>query len=150
MARASPTYLDTPVAPVQRRLVMAAFASLALGGCARMKKQDQRVRLDQALTAYVGAIRWGNFETAAAFAVPRDGRRTRVSVDAITGLKVTGFSTRINRVGEDADEADVTTGFTYYHEDRGTIRQIEQDATWYFDEARGTWLMDGNLPDFSR
>lgn len=125
-------------------------AAALLAGCSGIRQKDQAGRLDPALTAYAGAIRWGNFDTAAAFTVPRDGSPPRHDTAALASLKVTGFSVRINRVNETADEADVSFGFTYYQEDQGTIRTTEQRATWYFDPVRGSWLLDGSLPQFSR
>ena len=127
-----------------------AAATLSLSACAGMQKKDQVARLDQSVSAYAGAIRWGNFDTAAAFAVPRDGVSRVPDPATLVGLKVTGFSIRINRVNDPGDEANVSTSFTYYHEDRGTIRKVEQSATWYFDALKKGWVMDGPLPDFRR
>jgi hypothetical protein len=135
---------------VQNRLLVVMLAAALLAGCAGFKHKDQASRLDLALTAYAGAIRWGNFETAAAFTVPRDGSAPQHDTAALAGLKVTGYSVRINRVNETADEADVSIGFTYYQENQGTIHSIEQRAPWYYDDARGSWLLDGALPRFVR
>jgi hypothetical protein len=129
---------------------VAAVAALPLAACEGMKKKDRVSRLDQSVNAYVGAIRWGHFQTAAAFAVPRAGTARPLDPDTLTGLKVTGFSVRIGSVDEAGIEAQVSIGFTYYHEDRGTIREVEQSATWYFDPGRSGWLMDGPLPQFRR
>lgn len=126
------------------------LAVVLLAGCGGMKKRDQASRLDQTLTAYAGAIRWGNFETAAAFTMPRDGSTPRLDPAALVGLKVTGYSVRINRVNEAGDEADVSLSFTYYQEHRGTIQTAEQNASWYYDAARKGWLLDGGLPPFKR
>lgn len=126
------------------------IAVLPLAACSGLQQKDQAARLDNALTAYAGAIRWGNFDTAAAFAVPRDGSVPRHDTAALASLKVTGYSVRINRVNDTADEADVSFAFTYYQEDRGTIRTAEQRALWYYDAGREGWLLDGTLPSFQR
>jgi len=127
---------------------MEAGLAAALAGCAGMKKKDLAARLDQALSAYAGAIRWGNYETAAAFAVPRAAAPRVVDPSALSGLKVPGYSERFNRVNEAGDEAEVSLSFTYYQETRGTLRTVEQDATWYYDDEREVWLMDAGLPAF--
>ncbi len=134
---------------MHRRLLLAAVA-LSLAGCAGMKRQDQASRLNDSLRAYTEAVRWGNFDAAKLFAKPREGSAQPMDPATLTGLKVTGFTVRINRVNEQSDEAEVAIGFTYYHEDRGSIRNVEQNATWYFDEKRAGWLMDGSLPVFRR
>lgn len=129
---------------------MVMLVAALVAGCAGFKHKDQASRLDLSLTAYAGAIRWGNFDTASAFTVPRDGSAPQHDTAALATLKVTGYSVRINRVNETADEADVSFGFTYYQENQGTIRSIEQRATWYYDEQRESWLLDGSLPRFAR
>ena len=135
---------------MHRRLLLAAAIALPLGGCGGMKRQEHSVRLDDSLRAYTEAVRWGNLDAASLFAVPREGRAPPLDPATLVGLKVTGFSVRINRVDEAAEEADIAISFTYYHEDRGSIRSIEQRANWYWDEARHGWLMDGPLPVFRR
>ena len=118
-------------------------------GCESMKKKEQASRLDQSLKAYAGSIRWGNFETAAAFAVPRKGVNT-VNPATLDGIKVTGYVVRVSSVSEDAKEANVHLSFSYYDETRGTVGAIDQDASWYFDPERKNWLMDDSLPRFKR
>ena len=66
----------------------------------------------------------------------------------LQGLRVTGYTVRVNRFNEVGDEADVSLTFTYYQETRGTVNTVVQDATWYFDETRQGWLMDAPLPHF--
>ncbi|MFT5445541.1 MAG: hypothetical protein ACI9DC_000702 [Gammaproteobacteria bacterium] len=134
---------------MHRRVFLTAAAIIPIAGCAKMQKKDQTSRLDQSLRAYVGSIRWANFDTAAAFAVPRDGENA-VSPASLEGIKVTGYSVRIKSVNETADEASVHLNFSYYDEGGGTVGAIDQDATWYFNEKRKGWLMDGSLPRFKR
>lgn len=128
---------------------MTASAMVLIVGCEGMAKKDQASRLDQSLRAYVGSIRWGNFETAAAFAVPR-GSANAVSPATLDGIKVTGYAVRIDSLNEDANEANVHLSFSYYNEAQGTVDAIDQDATWYLDTKRKGWLMDDSLPRFKR
>ena len=135
---------------MHRRILLAAALALPLAGCEGMKRQEHGVRLNDSLRAYTEAVRWGNLDAAALFAVPRTGPAPPPDPSTLVGLKVTGFSVRINRIDESAEEADIAISFTYYHEDRGSIRNLEQRADWYWDDARGGWLMDGPLPVFRR
>ena len=134
---------------MQRRSFLTAAAIMPIAGCENLKKKDQTSRLDASLRAYVRSIRWANFDTAAAFAVPRKGSNT-VSPASLEGIKVTGYSVLIKSVNETADEASVHLNFTYYDESGGTVGAIDQDATWYLDENRKGWLMDDSLPNFKR
>jgi hypothetical protein len=135
---------------VQRRFLLAAAAALPFAGCEGIKRKDQSMRLNDALRGYTEAVRWSNFDTATLFTVPREGMPRRVDPATLAGLKVTGFTVRINYVNEAADEADVNIDFSYYHEDQGTIRTVEQHATWYWSDPRGGWVLDDSLPEFRR
>ena len=73
-----------------------------------------------------------------------------VNPATLDGTKVTGYVVRINSVNADANEASVHLSFTYYDETRATVGTINQDAMWYLDETRKSWLMDGSLPRFKR
>jgi len=121
---------------------------MPIAGCERMQGKDRKSRLGDTLSAYVGAIRWGNFETASAFAVPRSGLAKPVNLARLASVRVTGYTVRINRVNETSDEAAVSLSFTYYQEARGTVNTVNQDATWYYEEAGRRWLLDDNLPRF--
>ena len=118
-------------------------------GCESIEKKTRATRLNQSLKAYAGSIRWGNFETAAAFAVPRESTNS-VNPAALDGIKVTGYVVRVDSVSEDAKEANVHLSFSYYDENRGTVGAIDQDATWYLHSERENWLMDDSLPLFNR
>ena len=128
---------------------MTVAATMLLVGCGAIGKKNQTIRLDQSLKAYAGSMRWGNFETAAAFAVPRGGANV-VSAASLNGIKVTAYEIRINSVNEEADEASVHLSFTFYDENRGTVGAVNQDAVWYLDDDRQGWLLDASLPRFER
>ena len=135
---------------VHRRLLVIAAAATLATGCETMRRQDQVVRLDPALTAYAGAVRWGNFDTALAFSRPRSGTPAPVSYGVLSRVKCTGYTIRINRINDAGDEASVSFSFTYYLQDRGTVDRADQDVTWYYSEQSKAWLMDGGLPNFGR
>ena len=144
-----PPWFKKPVPVVHRRTLMTVAATLLVVGCDTMKKKTQASRLDQTLRAYSGAIRWGNFDTADAFAAPRAGAKT-VKSSSLVGIKVTGYEVRVSSVAEDGLEATVHTSFSYYDETRGTVGSLEQNATWYWDGAKDNWLMDDSLPRFKQ
>jgi len=133
-----------------KRTLLLMYLLATLGGCAALGKTNQMSLLDPTLSAYTGAIRWGSIETAAGFARPRNGRKNEVNQNAFVGLKVTGYKVRINRIDENAVEANVSISFTFYHDDQGSIREVEQNSTWYYSSTDKTWYLDGFVPDFSR
>jgi len=60
-----------------RRLVTAACAALTLAGCAEMDAKERASSLETSTNAYAAALRWGQYQEAARFRLPRDdaGRR---------------------------------------------------------------------------
>jgi len=133
-----------------RRIFLLAGLTVLVSGCAAIGHSKQLSLLDPSLSAYTGAIRWGNIDSAAGFARPRGQAARKVDPHALSGLKITGYKVRINKVNDNADEASVSISFTYYHENQASIRQVNQTATWYYSDADKSWLLDGNLPDFKR
>ncbi len=133
---------------MHRRTLLIATAAALIGGCERLKRQDQTSRLDQSLTGYASAIRWGSFETAQAFAQPRAGAPLPLGGQVPSGIKVTGYTIRINSVNENGDEANVSFTFTYSGENSASVRTVEQTDTWYYDVNGKAWLLDGSLPRF--
>ena len=132
---------------MHRRILMTFAAATMLSACSGMKKKNQTSILDQSLRAYAGAVRWGNYDTAAAFAVPREGMPS-VHPSTLGDVKVTGYSLRINSINDEANEASVIMNFSYYSESRGTVGTVIQDATWYYNSEKTGWLMDDSLPRF--
>jgi hypothetical protein len=134
---------------VHRRTLVTVAATTLIVGCEAIDKKTHAIDLDKALKTYTGAMRWGNFDTAAAYAAPRAGPNA-VNPAGLAGIKVTAYEIRINSVSENVDEASVHLSFTFYDENRGTVGAVDQDAIWYLDEQRQGWLMDDSLPRFDR
>ena len=59
-----------------RRIGIALIAVVILagtGGCASLAERKQEATLDQSASVYVTALRWSNFQAAAAYLRFRDG-----------------------------------------------------------------------------
>lgn len=133
---------------MHRRTLLIAGAAALISGCERLKRQDQTSRLNSSLTGYAGAIRWGNFETAQGFARPREGAPLPLNAQVSAGVKVTGYSIRVNNVNANGDEANVSFSFTYYKGDSASVNTVNQTNVWYYDLNNKAWLLDGSLPKF--
>jgi len=134
---------------MMRRSFLLLCLALVLTGCTAFSKTKHVASLDPSLSAYTGAIRWGNIDTASAFSRPRNGNSKTVNPKGFAGLKITGYRVRINRIDEQGSEANVSIGFTFYHEDQASIREVNQTTVWYYSDKDNAWYLDGPLPDFS-
>ncbi|HEX9584026.1 MAG TPA: hypothetical protein VGB36_05950 [Gammaproteobacteria bacterium] len=131
-------------------LAVLTTALAGLGGCTQIEQKSRANRLDQSVRLYVNSIRWGNFDTAAALTRVRQGEQPPLNSSVLNNLRVTAYSSRVLSIDDTAGEARVTAHFDYYFLDSGTIRNVSQTGVWYFDEAAGSWFLDGGLPDFRR
>jgi hypothetical protein len=133
-----------------------ATASLALAlalimvagvGCASVKKDSKRIALENALSSYRQAIRWGYFPAAAGFLDPEI--RNDVDTAALENVRVTGYEViQPGLVGPD-DVAVQLVQIDYVLTDRQRLRKLADRQRWRYDETSKAWWLASGLPDFS-
>ncbi|MDQ3958923.1 MAG: hypothetical protein M3255_01185 [Pseudomonadota bacterium] len=139
--------------PQQPLLGWAALLGLvlALTGCASVESKERIENLDRGLITYGKALRWGEYEEAALYRLPRDGRPVRsVNRDDFKDIRVTSYQVFEQRFNRAQTEAGVTMSISYYHEDTGTARTITDQQTWWYEPNQKRWFLDGDLPEFTR
>ena len=139
--------------PQQPLLGWAALLGLvlALTGCASVGSKQRLESLDQSLITYGKALRWGDYEEAALYRLPRDGRPVRsVNRDDFKGIRVSSYQIFEQRFNRAQTEARVTMSISYYREDTGTARTITDQQTWWYEPSQKRWFLDGDLPEFAR
>lgn len=139
-----------PRRPRPVRLALAGLLALTLtGGCAGTAVKQRTELFDRALRSYEQAIRWGEYELAAALLVRRDGSPVAPSLEGLSKIHVTAYSTVSSTLrGEQAEEAEVEALIDFYHDESGSIHRLRDRQRWWFDETSGRWLLEGGLPDF--
>lgn len=142
-------YYRSPLKPLLLR--WAALLGLVLTGCASMESKERIESLDRSLITYGKALRWGEYEEAALYRLPRDGRPVRsVNRDDFKDIRVTSYQVFEQRFNRAQTEAGVTMSISYYHEDTGTARTITDQQTWWYEPNQKRWFLDGDLPEFTR
>jgi hypothetical protein len=135
----------------QPLLGWAALFGLVLTGCASMESKERIEALDWSLITYGKALRWGDYEEAALYRLPRDGRPVRsVNRDDFKDIRVSSYQIFEQRFNRAQTEARVTMSISYYHEDTGTARTITDQQTWWYEPNQKRWFLDGDLPEFAR
>ena len=125
------------------------FAGL-FTGCADLQHKDQTKKLDQAVRAYIHAVRWGDLGAAASFIRPREGVADPPDLSELKGLRVTHYDYAIDSAHEGSPEALMTAAFDYYFEDTLSVKKTYQQVVWWWDPDVENWFMEGELPDFQR
>jgi hypothetical protein len=142
-------YYWSPLKPLLLR--WAALLGLVLTGCASMESKERIESLDRSLITYGKALRWGEYEEAALYRLPRDGRPVKsVNRDDFKDIRVTSYQVFEQRFNRTQTEARVTMSISYYHEDTGTARTITDQQTWWYEPNQKRWFLDGDLPEFTR
>ena len=137
--------------PKQPLLGWAALFGLVLTGCASMESKERIESLDRSLITYGEALRWGDYEEAALYRLPRGGRPVRsVNRDDFKDIRVSSYQVFEQRFNRAQTEARVTMSISYYHEDTGTARTITDQQTWWYEPNQKRWFLDGDLPEFAR
>ena len=121
-----------------------------LTGCASLQQKDQTKKLDQAVRAYIRAVRWGDMGAAASFIRPREGIATPPDLSKLKGLNVTHYDYAVDSKAQGDPEALMTVKFTYYFDDTLSVKDVYQQAIWWWDPEVENWFMDGELPEFER
>jgi hypothetical protein len=122
---------------------------LLLGGigCASVKKDAKRISLENALSSYRQAIRWGYFPAAAGFLDPE--MRADIDLQALENVRVTGYEVvRPGLVGPD-DVAVQLVQIDYVLTDRQRLRKLADHQRWRYDEKSKAWWLESGLPDFT-
>ena len=138
--------------PKQPLLGWAALLGLVLAlGCASVESKQRLESLDQSLSTYGKALRWGDYEEAALYRLPHDGRPVMpVNRDDFKDIRVISYQVFEQRLNRAQTEARVTMSISYYHEDTGTVRSITDQQTWWYEPNQKRWFLDGDLPEFAR
>ena len=126
---------------------VAGVAAL-LGACAAIESKDRSDLLAGRARAYVRAVRWGDFATAASFLRRRDGVSEMPDMAHLKRIRVTSDEHTLIAAGEDNIEARMLARFEYQPPDSATVLGIEQDVLWWYEAETGTWYIDGGLPNF--
>ena len=131
-------------------LICLTLIAVILGACAGLQHKDQTKKLDQAVRAYIHAVRWGDLGAAASFIRPREGLADPPDLSKLEGLHVTHYDYAIDSAEQGHPEALMTAKFDYYFEDTLSVKSTYQQVTWWWDPEVENWFMDGELPEFQR
>ena len=133
-----------------RRLVAAASVALALAACAEMEAKERASSLDTSSNAYATALRWGRYQEAARFRLPRSGPVTMQDVEPLEHIKLTSYEVTDQTMNADATEARIEVVIGYYHDDIGRVDTLKQSQVWWYEPTQKHWFLETELPPFLR
>jgi len=100
----------------------------------------------ESLSAYQSAVRWGDFNQAAAF---HDGvSPPRRATDRLRDVRVTGYNVVSQREDNARQTLHQTVEIRYHYLGQPTEKMVVDEQDWHYDAQRGDWVIDTPLPSF--
>lgn len=129
-------------------LVIALFALSLLGGCAALASKEREIELHRSIERYVTALRWGRYEQALSFVRQRDGKPHQSHLVVPETVRVASYDIGHVDLSENAKDARLMVTFDFYQTHHGRLTTRTDVQTWWYDDERKRWFLDGALPDF--
>jgi len=128
-------------------LVMTLLITVTVSGCGQVKEDAKRIALENTVSSYRQAIRWGYFPAAAGFLSPE--ARMDLDLEPLENVRVTGYEViQAGVIGAD-DTAVQLVRIDYVLKDQQRLEQLADQQRWRYDPATGAWWLDSGLPSFA-
>lgn len=128
-------------------LVMTLLITVTVSGCGQVKEDAKRIALENTVSSYRQAIRWGYFPAAAGFLSPE--ARKDLDLEPLENVRVTGYEViQTGVIGAD-DTAVQLVQIDYVLKDQQRLEQLADQQRWRYDPATGAWWLDSGLPSFA-
>jgi hypothetical protein len=126
--------------------VVVLLITGALNGCGQVKEDAKRIALENTLSSYRQAIRWGYFPAAAGFVSP--DQRADLDTQQLENVQVTGYEVVQSGVISPDDTAVQLVQIAYVLKDRQRLEQIADRQRWRYDPTTRAWWLESGLPSF--
>ena len=138
--------------PAGIRLLLLAFLALVavqgLSGCGPSKSK-RKMALDDTLSHYATAIRWGDFAGARRFLDPNiapDKRPTRLDMERYKNLRISAYQPQPIQPGSDPNRIIQNVRISFYNRYTNRERSILDRQEWRYDAEQKRWYLTSGLP----
>ena len=121
---------------------------ILLQSCNTFKVRETVAALENSITNYNVALRWGMYKDAYSYHFSPDGKQPPAKLDGLDEISVTGIKVTEKIINTDHTEANVESTITYFLKTQGTIKEIKLNQKWWFNEEYKQWFVDHPFPDF--
>ncbi len=120
---------------------------ILLQSCNTFKVRETVAALENSITNYNVALRWGMYKDAYSYHFSPDGKQPPAKLDDLEEISVTGIEVTEKVINTDHTEADVESTITYFLKTQGIIKKIRLNQKWWFNEQYKQWFVDHPFPD---
>ncbi len=119
------------------------LACLVMTGCPH---DTHFMKMEERLSQYGAALRWGSWETASDFQPVAE--RGRLDLPYLKNIHVTSYDPVYREELKGSDVIRQNVEIRYYFEQTGVEKTITDRQTWRYDNEKGQWFLLSGLPDF--
>ena len=125
-----------------------ALACLLTIGCAGMKEKTREAIFEKTSREYRLAIRWGDYERAAAFVKPGKDQ-VPPDVKGLKDVRVTDYEEKqVKMEASDRLRIKNTVEIRYYRESNPVERSLSETQVWEYEPNIEKWVLTSGLPKF--
>jgi len=128
------------------KIVLLLLLIISLSGCmGTIKERKKAIVLEQTLSHYRTAMRWGRWESLFTF---RDIKAPAVPELDLDNIQVTGYE--IRQPPTEIEENKVVQGvqIEYVLRDQQRLRDLRDMQEWRFDPEQKSWTLFSPFPEF--
>lgn len=132
---------------LMRFIMTLSLITVAISACGQVKEDAKRIALENTLSSYRQAIRWGYFPAAAGFVSPE--QRADLDTKRLANVRVTGYDVvQPGVIGPDETAVQLVQ-IQYVLKDRQRLEQLADRQRWRYDPQTEAWWLDSGLPGFT-
>lgn len=121
------------------------FLLLSLVGCASYQEKKKGIVLDDTLSKYHTAMRWGRWDSCLSF---RDLKAPAVPELDLDNIQVTSYEIRQPPVSTKEDTVLQVVEIQYVLRDQQRLRKVYEKQEWRFDAEQKVWRLHSPFPEF--
>ena len=122
---------------------------ILLVSCNTFKVREQITSLDDSISNYNVALRWGMYKDAYSYHYSPKGTQPPAKLDNLEQISITGVEVTEKKINEEHNEAYVESVVTYFFQTEGSIKKIKLNQRWWFNEKFKQWFIDNAFPEFN-
>lgn len=125
---------------------LATFLALCLSLTACVPKSGGG--LDDSLSEFRKALRWGFYDAAVAYIKTKNYDKPLRDRTHLKNIRITSYEYGGRRFLEDESTTEVLALISFYDVNRGSVVTLQEKQIWYLDPELNNWFLDGDIPDF--
>ena len=129
-------------------MLTAIVLIASLGGCNSIKDQRLNTALEASVKTYEKLMRWGRYEEAAQYFLPKDESVRNSDIRRLAYFRVTSYEILSQLIADTKTDARVIAHIEFYGIDTGIVKSYRDEQFWWYDEQSERWYLGSPMPDF--